>query len=68
MDNTHNSFPLPSNMGVMLFIAFWFFNIMGQSTHTELNLWIATIVGLGSLAKYGYEFYKFILKHKKNRK
>ena len=65
--NVHSTFSGPSKIGIFLFVSFWITTYFGTVKHSDVNLWIATIVGLITLGKYCYEFYLFI-KKRKNRK
>jgi hypothetical protein len=57
----------PSKIGVILFVLFWINQAMAMINHNEINMWIATVVGLITLGKYMYEFNNF-LKRRKSKK
>lgn len=64
MQDILNNAPTPRPSSLILAIVFWTFNFMGQVTHTEANLWLATAVSLFAAIRYIADFIKWY----KNRK
>jgi len=57
----------PSKTGIVLFALFWINQAIAMVNHNEVNMWIATVVGVITLGKYMWEFNNFLRRRKTNK-
>lgn len=67
MDLNFREVPLPRPLSVILLVCTMGLNILSTIDHQEINLWIATAVGVCALISYSITFVKWLRSRRKKR-